>query len=91
MKNIFVGNLTCEATEASVRSLFEAHGAVERVTLMKDWDTGRSRGFAFVEMTDTAKADAAIVALNGEDPPNRHHARYTACMPLKSLVGLQSS
>ena len=65
MKNIFVGNLDFEATEDSIRSLFEGHGAVERVNLMKDRDTGRSRGFAFVEMTDTVQADAAIVALNG--------------------------
>jgi len=53
------------ATEESIRSLFEAHGAVERVSLMTDRDTGRSRGFAFVEMTDADEADRAIAALNG--------------------------
>jgi len=65
VKNIFVGNLDFGATEDSLRSLFEPHGAVERVSLMKDRDTGRSRGFAFIEMTDPSEADRAIAALNG--------------------------
>ena len=51
MKNIFVGNLAFDLTEDQVRALFESHGAVETVTIVKDRDTGRSRGFAFVEMT----------------------------------------
>jgi cold-inducible RNA-binding protein len=67
MKNIFVGNLDFGATEASVRSLFEPYGAVERVNVVTDRDTGRSRGFAFVEMTDSAEADRAIAGLNGSD------------------------
>ena len=71
MKNIFVGSLPFETTEDSIRSLFESHGTVERVNLMKDRDTGRSRGFAFVEMTDTAQADAAIAALNGTSSDGR--------------------
>ena len=65
MKNIFVGNLDFGATEESIRELFEPYGAVERVSLVTDRDTGRSRGFAFVEMTDSAEADRAIAALNG--------------------------
>ena len=65
MKNIFVGNLDFGATEDSIRGLFEPHGSVERVSLMTDRDTGRSRGFAFVEMTDAEEADRAITALNG--------------------------
>lgn len=65
MKNIFVGNLDFGATEESIRSLFEPYGTVERVSLMKDRDTGRSRGFAFVEMADAQEADRAISALNG--------------------------
>ena len=65
MKNIFVGNLDFGATEESIRSMFESHGAVERVSLVTDRDTGRSRGFAFVEMTDPGEADRAIAALNG--------------------------
>jgi cold-inducible RNA-binding protein len=65
VKKIFVGNLDFKATEESIRSLFEQHGTVERVSLMTDRDTGRSRGFAFVEMTDSAEAERAIAALNG--------------------------
>ncbi len=65
MKNIFVGNLDFGATEASIRALFEPYGAVERVNLITDRDTGRSRGFAFVEMADAAEAGRAITALNG--------------------------
>jgi RNA recognition motif-containing protein len=65
MKNIFVGNLDFGATEASIRTLFETHGAVERVSLITDRDTGRSRGFGFVEMPDDGEAERAIAALNG--------------------------
>ena len=65
MKNIFVGNLDFGATESSIRSLFESYGRVDRVNLITDRDTGRSRGFAFVEMGDSAEADRAIAALNG--------------------------
>jgi RNA recognition motif-containing protein len=65
LKNIFVGNLDFSETEDSIRSLFEQHGAVDRVSVVKDRDTGRSRGFAFVEMPDATEADNAITALNG--------------------------
>ena len=71
MKNIFVGNLDFAATESSIRSLFEPYGQVDRVNLVTDRDTGRSRGFAFVEMTDSAEADRAIAALNGTDLDGR--------------------
>jgi len=71
VKNIFVGNLDFSATEASIRSLFEPYGAVDRVSLVTDRDTGRSRGFAFVEMSDAAAADRAIAALNGHDLDGR--------------------
>ena len=71
MKNIFVGNLDFGATESSIRSLFEPYGSVERVNLITDRDTGRSRGFAFVEMTDPAEADRAIAALNGANVNGR--------------------
>ena len=67
MKKIFVGNLDFGATEESIRIAFEPFGAVERVSLMTDRDTGRSRGFAFVEMTDSHEADQAINGLNGTD------------------------
>ena len=65
MKNIFVSNLDYGASESSIRSLFEAYGTVDRVSLVTDRDTGRSRGFAFVEMSDSAQAEQAIAALNG--------------------------
>ena len=71
MKNIFVGNLDFAATESSIRSLFEPYGQVDRVNLVTDRDTGRSRGFAFVEMADSAEADRAIAALNGTDLDGR--------------------
>ena len=65
MKNIFVGNLDFAATDSSVRSMFEQYGTVDRVNLVTDRDTGRSRGFAFVEMSQTEEADRAIAGLNG--------------------------
>ena len=65
MKNIFVGNLDFGATESAIRSLFEPYGAVDRVNVVTDRETGWSRGFAFVEMSDSAQADQAIAALNG--------------------------
>jgi RNA recognition motif-containing protein len=71
VKNIFVGNLDFSATESSVRALFEPYGKVDRVNLVTDRDTGRSRGFAFVEMADSAEADRAIAALNGAELEGR--------------------
>ena len=65
MKTIYVGNLDFGATEESLRSLFAPYGAVTSVNLITDRDTGRSRGFAFVEMTHGGDADKAITALNG--------------------------
>jgi RNA recognition motif-containing protein len=71
VKNIFVGNLDFSATESAVRALFEPYGQVDRVSVVTDRDTGRSRGFAFVEMADSAEADRAIAALNGADMDGR--------------------
>lgn len=65
MKKIFVGNLDFGATEDSIRALFEAYGTVDSVSVITDRDTGRSRGFAFVEMADSGEADRAINGLNG--------------------------
>ena len=70
MKKIFVGNLDFGATEESLRSLFSPHGAVESVNLVTDRETGRSRGFAFVEMAQ-GDADKAITALNGTNVGGR--------------------
>ena len=65
MTNIFVGNLDFSVNEEQLRQLFAAHGLVQNVTLVKDRDTGRTRGFAFVEMSDDVEARSAIKALNG--------------------------
>ncbi|MGC2112362.1 MAG: RNA-binding protein, partial [Candidatus Korobacteraceae bacterium] len=65
MKNIYVGNLSFDATEDQVRGLFEPYGAVDRVSIITDRDTGQPRGFAFVEMTDDDAAGKAMEALNG--------------------------
>ena len=67
MKKIFVGNLSFNMTEAELRSMFEPYGSVESVLVVTDRNTGRSRGFAFVEMAANAAADQAITALNGKD------------------------
>jgi cold-inducible RNA-binding protein len=71
LKNIFVGNLSFGATEDAVRSLFEAHGTVDRVNLVTDRETGRARGFGFVEMNNDAEGDSAIAALNGRELDGR--------------------
>ncbi|MFI5108204.1 MAG: RNA recognition motif domain-containing protein [Terriglobales bacterium] len=67
MKKIFVGNLSFNMTDAELRTMFEPYGSVESVLVVTDRNTGRSRGFAFVEMADNAAADQAITALNGKD------------------------
>jgi cold-inducible RNA-binding protein len=65
MKNIFVGNLDFHVAEDDLRQLFAQFGQVDRVSLMTDRDTGRSRGFAFVEMTNNEEGEKAIAELNG--------------------------
>jgi len=65
MKNIYVGNLSFDSSEDQVRSLFEPYGAVDKVSIITDRDTGQPRGFAFVEMADDDAANKAIEALNG--------------------------
>jgi RNA recognition motif-containing protein len=71
MKKLFVGNLSFSATEDAVRSMFEAYGTVDSVSLITDRDTGRARGFGFVEMSDSAEADRAIAELNGRELDGR--------------------
>ena len=65
MKNIFVGNLDFNTSEQDLRQVFEAYGQVDRVSIMTDRDTGRSRGFGFVEMANAEDGEKAIAALNG--------------------------
>lgn len=70
-KKIYVGNLPFSATEEEVRQLFETHGTVHSVSLIEDRETGRPRGFGFVEMDDAA-ADAAISALDNAEMGGRN-------------------
>ncbi len=65
MKNLYVGNLPHSTTEAELREVFQPHGEIERVNIVTDRETGRARGFAFVEMTNAGEAEKAIAALNG--------------------------
>ena len=65
MQNIFVGNLAIDTSEQPLRTLFEAFGQVLSVNIVKDRDTALPRGFAFIEMSSDAEAQAAIAALNG--------------------------
>jgi cold-inducible RNA-binding protein len=71
MKNIFVGNLSFSATEDAVRSMFQAYGTIERVSLVTDRNTGQARGFGFVEMSNDAEAERAIAELNGRELDGR--------------------
>lgn len=70
VKSIYVGNLPFSASEDEVREMFAPHGEVKSVRLMMDRETGRPRGFGFVEMTE-ADAKKAITALNGKDMGGR--------------------
>jgi RNA recognition motif-containing protein len=70
MTTLYVGNLPFSATEAEIRSLFEQHGSVDSVKIINDRETGRPRGFAFVDMPG-AEAAAAIAALNGQEMNGR--------------------
>lgn len=63
---LYVGNLPFKTTEAAIRSHFESHGAVQEVAIITDRETGRSRGFAFVTMSDSAGGEAAVRGLNGK-------------------------
>lgn len=67
MTNIFVGNLSYQTTQEDLQAAFAAYGAVERVTIVTDRDTGQPRGFAFVEMTEKRDAETAISQLNGAE------------------------
>ena len=69
-KKLYVGNIPFTTTEDELRSLFEQHGSVESINVITDRETGRPRGFAFVEM-DASAADAAMQALDGKDMGGR--------------------
>jgi cold-inducible RNA-binding protein len=71
LKNIFVGNLSFGTTEDSIRTAFEQYGAVDRVNIVTDRDSGQARGFAFVEMAVDSEGDSAINGLSGRDLDGR--------------------
>ena len=70
-KKLFVGNLAFTVTGADLESLFASAGTVESATVVNDRDTGRSRGFGFVEMSSSTEASKAIAELNGRDVGGR--------------------
>ncbi len=72
MKNLFVGNMSFQTTEADLRALFEPFGQLSRVHIAMDRETGRARGFAFVEMPNDAEAAKAIQGLDGKDLGGRN-------------------
>ena len=72
MKKIYVGNLSFNTSEDELRTLFEEHGSVSSASLVMDRETGRPRGFGFIEMDDDAAADAAMAALNGANVGGRN-------------------
>ena len=71
MKKIYVGNFSFHMTEAELRALFEHYGAIESVSVATDRDSGRSRGFGFVSMSNDEEAEKAMAALNGKDSGGR--------------------
>jgi RNA recognition motif-containing protein len=70
-KKLYVGNLPFSTTEADLRDLFEQHGSIESINVITDRETGRPRGFAFVEMVDAGSATAAMQALDGRELEGR--------------------
>jgi RNA recognition motif-containing protein len=69
--NMYVGNLSYTATEDDLRSAFEEFGTVDNVNIIRDRETGNSRGFGFVEMGDQSEAQAALSSLNGQELQGR--------------------
>ncbi len=72
MKNLFVGNMNFQTTESDLRALFEPFGQITRVHIAMDRETGRARGFAFVEMANDEEAAKAIAALDGKEVGGRN-------------------
>lgn len=70
-KKLYVGNLSYDVTDSALAQMFEAHGTVESAAIIMDRDTGRSKGFGFVEMKSDQEAQAAIAAFNGKEMNGR--------------------
>lgn len=86
MTKLFVGSLPFETTEDQLRSLFASHGSVASAKIVNDRNTGSSRGFGFVEMTDDAQAQSAIQKLNGSSVGSRQIVVNVA-KPMESRNG----
>ena len=74
-KKLYVGNLSYDVDSSQLEQLFSAHGTVESAQIINDRDTGRSKGFGFVEMSSDAEAQAAIAAVNGQEHGGRERRR----------------
>jgi RNA recognition motif-containing protein len=70
-KKLYVGNMSYDVDSSQLEQMFAAHGTVESAQVIADRDTGRSKGFGFVEMSSDAEAQAAIAAMNGQDVGGR--------------------
>src|SRR5689334_7457445 len=70
-KKLYVGNLSYDVTDASLEAMFQPHGTIQSAQIIMDRDTGRSKGFGFVEMSSDSEAQAAIAALNGQQVGGR--------------------
>lgn len=71
MKNLYIGNMSFKTTEAELRAMIEPFGAITRIHMAMDRETGRPRGFAFVEMANDEEAAKAIAGLNGKEVDGR--------------------
>ena len=85
-KNIYVGNMSYDTNQDKLRELFEAYGEVVSANVITDRETGRPRGFAFVEMANEAEANAAIAALDGQNVDGRE-LRVNEARPRKPRTG----
>ena len=82
-KNLYVGNLNYDTTESTLRTMFEEHGEIESINVIMDRMTGRSKGFAFVEMAEESAAQAAIAQLDGQVVDGRN-IRVSEARPKRS-------
>jgi len=89
-KKLYVGNLSYGITDTDLQNLFEPHGSVQSAQVIKDRDTGRSKGFGFVEMDNGKEADAAITALNGQEN-NGRALTVNEARPREDRAGSQRS
>jgi RNA recognition motif-containing protein len=87
---IYVGNLAYEATIADLNNIFSEHGSIKQINIPPDRQTGRSRGFAFVEMATDDEEQVAIAALNGVEFKDRD-LRVNKARPKKSVSGVSRS